>query len=225
MKRALLRRFSLFSMQSSAPLKMVTTLRWISRCRNSARNPNGWFSLPTVLLHQYSDTLSLCLISGSEKAKDQMNPQSGGDIFPLTKPGCAQISVNTQFSHSSTFQFRESKEWREKPQAHKNWEWHAMKDSMMQLNWEQRWGYVQVHGISPSGPTLSSCCGHQGKESLRTCSRSMSSNLSTASDSWYIPDVQLSVYCMLTLISQLVFLLSGPAFTSLCGLWPKDSTS
>ena len=54
----------------------------------SAPNPERWFSLQAVILHQHSINLSRCLIPGPDCAREQMNAQSEVKSFPHKAGRC-----------------------------------------------------------------------------------------------------------------------------------------
>lgn len=92
--------FPLFSKCCPTPFKWwQLTLKWIDHCTDPVHNSKRWFSLPNGILHQYSNNLSLCLVPGSECAKDQMKAQSGGKSFPDKVRMCSDYCDRQVFTH------------------------------------------------------------------------------------------------------------------------------
>lgn len=84
-----------------------------------------------------------------------------------TKQGCAPITVNIKFSHTSTFHFRKRKECLEKYENTKSGDkLQAKNDSMINLNPDQRFGWVHPLPVSQVGQQNHPAVDTWGKESL-----------------------------------------------------------
>lgn len=64
---------------------------------DSALNPERWFSLQAVILHQNSINHSHCLIPGPDSAREPMNAQSEVKSFPHKAGRCVDYCEHLSF--------------------------------------------------------------------------------------------------------------------------------
>ena len=115
--------FPCFLKGCPSPLKWSQlTLTWIGHCRDSVHNPNRWLSLPTVILHQYSNNPS----QPCSWLRNVLKTQWMHNLEVKSFPNKARMSSDYRelqvLAHLNfPFQERKSEPWVEKDQTEKGW--------------------------------------------------------------------------------------------------------